>query len=101
MIEESTQPTRIVTADLKRISLLVASIAFPFHSCDGSHHSVSDAWIFCHFYTSPFTCFGRFMIFLKMSDRIRSSFYWSFEASYCGLPSIVAEDEISWMKLSE
>jgi hypothetical protein len=55
MIEESTRPTRIVTTDLKRITLLMTSIAFPFHSRDGGHHSVSYAWIFCHFQIFPFT----------------------------------------------
>jgi hypothetical protein len=55
MIEESTQPGRIVTADLKRITFLMASIAFSLHSCNGGHHSVSYPWIFCHFHLSPFT----------------------------------------------
>jgi hypothetical protein len=68
MIEKSAQPTGIVTADLKRITLLMASIAFPLDSCDGSHHSVPYAWIFCHFKISPFTCFGCLMILLRMND---------------------------------
>jgi hypothetical protein len=55
MIEEPTQPAGIVTADLKCVPLLMARIAFPFHSCDGSHHPVPYPWIFCHFQISPFT----------------------------------------------
>ncbi len=68
MIKESTQPTRIVTADLKCIPLLVASIAFPLHTCDGSHHSISYPWIFSHFHITPLNCFGCFMIFSRLND---------------------------------
>jgi hypothetical protein len=58
MIEESTQPARVVAADLKRITLLMTSTAFSLYSCNGGHHSVSYPWIFCHFHIPPFTCFN-------------------------------------------
>jgi hypothetical protein len=49
MIEKPTQPSRIVTADLKGIPLLMTSGAFTFHSCNFGHNFFTPSRIFCHF----------------------------------------------------
>ena len=69
MIEESTQPARIVTADLKCITFLMTRIAFSLHSRNGGHHFVSYPRIFCHFKMSPFPYFGCSKIFSEIDRR--------------------------------
>jgi hypothetical protein len=53
MVEEPTQPARIVTTDLKHIPLLMTSVTATFHSRYCGPDSVPYSWVICHFDCPP------------------------------------------------
>jgi hypothetical protein len=54
MIEKPTEATGIMTAYFKRLSNLMPGAATSFDPTNGSHHPVTDAWIFCHVHIPPY-----------------------------------------------